>query len=458
MTGLTGPNALPCCFLTALALALMLSASPGVRAPVAMAQEQAGQPDDEQERNRQELAAIEQQIQLTEQQRQALGEEVRKLELDRAQLNTELIAISKRSRQLEARISDSSGKLADLRGEEDGLRASLKERRGILGEVIGALQRLGRNPPPALLVSPQDALGSVRTAILLGAVVPEIRAEADVLAAELAELSRVREAIDEQRAALTADLGALARDEERLNLLLTEKKSRTNDVRQQMAAQTAHSAELAAKAVSLSKLIESLESEIAAARDAADSARKAEAEQLAREKQEVAGEKQPPSQRDFSDAGRISPAIAFEKAVGLLPRPVSGVEVRNYGQADGVGEPSEGLSIATRVSARVTAPADGWVVYAGPFRSYGQLLILNVGSGYHVVMAGMERIDVQLGQFVLAGEPVAVMGARRVASAGAVDVDSSRPVLYVEFRKDGKSIDPSPWWVDPSFKREPDDT
>ncbi|MGZ5862391.1 MAG: murein hydrolase activator EnvC family protein, partial [Methyloceanibacter sp.] len=100
--------------------------------------------------------------------------------------------------------------------------------------------------------------------------------------------------------------------------------------------------------------------------------------------------------------------------------------------------------------ARITAPADGWVVYAGPFRSYGQLLIINAGGGYHILLAGMSRIDVSLGQFVLAGEPVAVMGAVAPTSQGGKD--TSRPVLYVEFRKDGRPIDPDPWWAVASEK------
>jgi septal ring factor EnvC (AmiA/AmiB activator) len=105
--------------------------------------------------------------------------------------------------------------------------------------------------------------------------------------------------------------------------------------------------------------------------------------------------------------------------------------------------------IATRAAAQVTAPCDGWVVYAGPFRSYGQLLILNAGGGYHVLLAGMERISVELGQFVLTGEPVAVMGAGGPATAAGA---SGQPVLYVEFRKDGAPVDPSPWWANASEK------
>ena len=100
------------------------------------------------------------------------------------------------------------------------------------------------------------------------------------------------------------------------------------------------------------------------------------------------------------------------------------------------------------VETQVTSPSDGWVVFSGNFRSYGQLLIINVGGGYHVLLAGLERISVELGQFVLTGEPVGVMG--RDATLGHSFIasgPSDRPVLYVEFRKDGNSIDPTPWWA-----------
>jgi len=111
-------------------------------------------------------------------------------------------------------------------------------------------------------------------------------------------------------------------------------------------------------------------------------------------------------------------------------------------RVDSAVEPIE----VTRAGAQVTAPCDGWVVYAGPFRSYGQLLILNAGGGYHVLLAGMERISVDLGQFVLTGEPVAIMGGGP-QSAAAVATGSSQPILYIEFRKDGVPVDPSPWWA-----------
>jgi len=148
----------------------------------------------------------------------------------------------------------------------------------------------------------------------------------------------------------------------------------------------------------------------------------------------------------LKDPGRLAPAIAFATAKGALPLPVNGVRLREFGSSDGLGSTEKGLWIASRAAAPVIAPCDGWVVYAGPFRSYGQLLILNAGGGYHILLAGMERISVDPGQFVLTGEPVAVMGGGP-QSAAAVATGSTQPTLYVEFRKDGTPVDPSPWWA-----------
>jgi septal ring factor EnvC (AmiA/AmiB activator) len=129
-----------------------------------------------------------------------------------------------------------------------------------------------------------------------------------------------------------------------------------------------------------------------------------------------------------------------------LPLPVNGVRIREFGAPDSLGGTEKGLTIATRTGAQVTAPCDGWVVYAGVFRNYGQVLILNAGGGYHVVLAGMERISVDVGQFVLTGEPVAVMGSG-LQVAATLASGSNQPVLYVEFRKDGTPVDPGPWWA-----------
>jgi septal ring factor EnvC (AmiA/AmiB activator) len=142
--------------------------------------------------------------------------------------------------------------------------------------------------------------------------------------------------------------------------------------------------------------------------------------------------------------GRIKPAIPFSDARGKLPLPAQGRRALTFGERTQFGGQSKGMVIETRPSAQVTSPCDGWVVYAGEFRSYGQLLIINAGDGYHVLLAGLSQIDVQPGQFVLTAEPVGTMsGGQKNSSSAPV----GGPVLYVELRKDGRPIDPDPWWA-----------
>jgi septal ring factor EnvC (AmiA/AmiB activator) len=87
----------------------------------------------------------------------------------------------------------------------------------------------------------------------------------------------------------------------------------------------------------------------------------------------------------------------------------------------------------------VVAPCGGRVVFATSFRSYGLLLIVDCGGGYHAVLAGFDRLDVKVGQQVAAGEPVGVMPAWEPGASG------SRPSLYVELRREGQPVNPAPW-------------
>jgi septal ring factor EnvC (AmiA/AmiB activator) len=144
---------------------------------------------------------------------------------------------------------------------------------------------------------------------------------------------------------------------------------------------------------------------------------------------------------------RLVPKTPFAEARGLLPRPASGETARAFGSPDGYGGTTRGVSIVTRPQAVVSSPADGSVAFAGPFRSYGRLLIIDAGGGYYILLTGMNQINVEVGQFVLAGEPVATMGASASLAPGMGGIETNDPVLYVEFRKDGGSIDPGPWWV-----------
>jgi len=385
----------------------------------------------------QELEATRAQQKSAAEAQQKLKADIAAIGQDRSKLNAQLIDIAAQVRNVETRIGEAEARLRPLDSREAQIRGSLDARRSEIVEVLAALQRAGRRTPPALLVRPEDALQSLRTAMLLGSVVPELRGRAEKLTGDLTELVELRKTIATERDKLAADVDKLRDDQSRLAALVDERQRKQSSIEKDMETE-------GARAIALSKQVDSLQGLIAKMEQDLKSAAKAAA--TASLQGAPASPNGKPNLRALKDPARLSPAIAFASAKGLFAMPVNGVKIREFGGSDGAGGVEKGISLATRAGAQVTTPCDGWVVYAGPFRSYGQLLILNAGGGYHVLIAGMERISVNIGQFVLTGEPVATMGTTsQVASILATN--ASQPVLYVEFRKDGTPIDPGPWWA-----------
>jgi septal ring factor EnvC (AmiA/AmiB activator) len=356
---------------------------------------------------------------------------------DRRKLNQTLIEAASRLRTVEGRVADTEARLKPLDDSERGIRQSLGGRRAAISEVLASLQRIGRNPPPAMMVRPEDALASIRTAIMLGAVLPDMRIQAESLAADLSDLVRIRRDIAEEKERLQRDVAALTEERQRITLLMEERQKKQADTEKAIEEERRKTNSLARQVDNLKDLIGKIEQGLDAKTRSERASARATEEKSLNSRIDLAA---------LQDPGRLAPAVAFASARGHLPLPVNGVRIREFGAPDTLGSTEKGLTIATRAGAQVTVPCDGWVVYAGVFRNYGQVLILNAGGGYHVVLAGMERISVDVGQFVLTGEPVAIMGSGSQVAATLAS-GSNQPVLYVEFRKDGTPVDPSPWWA-----------
>ena len=380
------------------------------------------------EQREQELQSLHEKQSKSAEAEAALKSEIDKIAADRRKLNQDLIDTAARLRDAESKIAGTETRLKPLDDNESALRKSLDGRRATIAEVLAALQRMGRRPPPALIASPEDALQAVRSAMVLGAVLPDMRNEVQALASDLTQLLDLRKKIAAERERLTKEVVSLDGERTRMAALVDARQKQIAEREQALAAERAHAGELAKQAGDLKDLIAKLERDL-------DPATRADREKTTRS-----------SLSALHDPGRLAPAIAFASLRGKVPMPVNGIKIRDYGVPDPSGSTERGVSFATRAGAQVTAPIDGWVVYAGPFRSYGQLLILNAGGGYHVLLAGMERISVDLGQFVLTGEPVAAMGNGSHVAA-ILATGSSQPVLYVEIRKDGTPVDPGPWWA-----------
>lgn len=404
----------------------------------AVAQETGAIPDPR-AASRAEFERVTREMTLSDEKVARLAADIATLRKDHATITAALIQSAKTEKKLNQDIDQISARLGDQKSREEAIRRSLWARRDVLAEVLGGLQRMGLNPPPAILVTPQDALSSVRSAILLGAVLPELRSETDLLLADLNELSRLSASIQAERDRLAAAGADLLVERKKLSFLLSEKERLRSENEAAIESERKRSAELARKADSLEDLIDALEVDARKKAAKEEAQRKAD-EAKARRENELAAMPVP-------ENNRLVGAVAFDALKGQLALPVSGRRSKRFGSKDGLGGVMRGDMVATQSTSIVTSPVDASVLYAGPFRSYGQLLILNAGDGYHVVLAGMGRITVAQGQAVLAGEPVGAMGEARLASAAA-DVGKVGPELYVEFRKDGAPIDPERWWID----------
>ncbi|TRC89936.1 murein hydrolase activator EnvC [Mesorhizobium sp. WSM4303] len=402
-------------------------------------------PDPDQSRAEYEKVSAE--ITLSSERLAKLAADIAAVKKDHASITAALIQSAMTEQKLGQDIEDIGARLEGLKGEEQKIRVSLAARRDVLAEVLGALQRMGLNPPPAILVKPEDALSSVRSAILLGAVVPELRQQTDKLLADLKEQTRVTASIEAERTRLTVAVGEQTAEKKRLSMLLEAKQKLEADTWTAIVAEKQRSQALAAKAGSLKELIASLEAD--KSRKAADAAKAGEQKAADADKTDADTTASTElASLPVPEGNRLTASAPFSALQGQVALPVTGKIKRRFGADDGNGAVMLGDMVATQSGAIVTAPADGNVLYAGPFRSYGQLLILNAGDGYHVVLAGMSRISVASGQSVLAGEPVGAMGEARVASTSASKNGNATPELYVEFRKDGKPVDPTPWWAD----------
>ncbi|NQW11580.1 MAG: peptidoglycan DD-metalloendopeptidase family protein [Alphaproteobacteria bacterium] len=360
-----------------------------------------------------------------------------------AKLRTRMAKAASQAQSTERTAVEVVTQLAALRDRAGAARAQLADRHSELGRLIGALQRLARRPPETLLLMRRPPLETVHTGILLEAAIPRVNAKATQLRVELANLAALEAEIDDQRARLDAATAALALERAHLTLLAAEKAALLESTEHRAEGMAEQVQQLAESARSLRELVQSL--------DAQATRERAEQERLTAL---VQPEPRPSSESTVGGAAiPRTPALAFlpgapavSTVKGELFSPVSGQMTRRFGQPDPEGLRDRGVVLKTSSGATVVAPYDGTVLYAGVFEGFGLILIIEHGEGYHTLLAGLGRIDLGVGQRVLAGEPVGAMGAPGSAGVG------QGPELYVELRHNGDPIDPLPWFAGLSEK------
>lgn len=349
-------------------------------------------------------------------------------------LKGSMVAAARAVQEHEENLSGLEIQFRELKAMEAETESALERRREQMTGVLTALQRLAWRPTEALIAQPASPADTVRSAILLRSVLPRIEDSAKALRDELTQLASLREDIDVQRQRITSTAGHLAEERRRIEGMVARKARLQQQAEERSSDSEKRLARLADEAKDLRELMARLEQE-RREREAREAAARAAAEKAAREAADEARRKQqqaavpPPPPAASAPAGK-----SFSESQGGMPLPARGKIVARYGEHTDVGTAHKGITIETRPGARVVAPHEGLVAFAGRFRGYGLLLIIEHGEGYHTLLAGMSRIDSTVGQRLLAGEPVGVME----------DSDAS-PALYVELRHNGQPINPLPW-------------
>lgn len=297
-------------------------------------------------------------------------------------------------------------RIAALDEEAAARRAAIAKRRSEIAATAGALLQLARRPPESLALEPHSPLESARAGLLASATIPELERRAGELRGELTALETARVAAAREREKLSAALAALAAESARLDAAIDARNkalSRLTDDSREYAARLER---MGREAQDLRDLVARLEDRPVAAPVRAPAAR----------------------------------APATPRATGELAAlagyrwPARGGLIESFGDTQSGGQTARGLTIEPRETAAVVAPFDGTVAFAGPFRGYGLILILEHSGGYHSVLAQLGRIDAVVGQAVTAGEPVGRAGAS----------EQGTPVLYLELRRNGQPVDPTP--------------
>lgn len=500
----------------------MLAAPPTFGFPVPSALAQSGASADDARRRLNEQKA---KLDGERKRAKDLKSDVNQIREDRERLTQRLQETARLVQASEAQLTEIEERREELEAQEKILRGSLETRFASIARLMSGMQRIGRNPPPMIITKRDDALSMVRSAMLLAAAYPELRGQALALRSQLDQLVAIQDKTVAEGERLKAETLRHQQAQTRLASLMEERRQTLQQRQAELADANKLAAEMARSVQDLSGLIERLERQAARQPPQptptpveppapAVTAQPKPPDSIVTAVTPPPGAPQPafpqsgpqspvgpapqpgssptvrpvetvavpglpprvPAQPEPSPAivlapspdrvamaipRRLEPSQPFQAMRGLLQLPAQGRRVLSFGER-GASIRSEGIAIETRPGAQIIAPSEGTVMYAGEFRSYGQVLIINAGGGYLVLLAGLSQIDVQVGQAVLAGEPVGTMKApqgenliqRGPAGRTAPKDEGQRatPVLYVEFRKDGKSIDSAPWWADGTKK------
>ncbi len=341
----------------------------------------------------------------------ALENERVKVRKDVAELKKILAKVARQTQTIETDLTALEHETQRLTDRATTLTAQIDQDREKYIDLLAALQRLEATPPPTLALTPRDAKRAANAGHLMATLSGQLKKRAEVLSLNLTALEVTQDQLILKRSNLAETQARLKSEIQTVNQGLENKSNLETKLSAEKQVAAAEAERLAAESKTLLELIAKLESEAAKVIPRTKPGRK-------------------PSTKVVLPEG----TKRFAEAKGRLLKPVSGRLIKKYGRGE------KGLTFAGRASAKVLAPYAGRVEFSGPFKNYDNVVILNVGDGYFVLLTGLDKLHIDAGDNVRRGEPV-----------GALP-NQSNSELYIELRRNGSPVNPGPWLASADVK------
>lgn len=346
------------------------------------------------------LKSVEQTLEETKAAQKELEQKTKKAEKDLKAARKKLVKTARTVQDSESSLQNIEEKISANATRQNELNTTLDQNRTELARLVMALQKMGRMPKEALITSPDTPYKTAQSALLMRSLIPTIQKQTDALAETLRELETVTATLNTQRAEAAEHLKALQAEEQELKTLLKKRETLFARTQEDSAANAKTIEKIAREAKDLKTLISALKTQ--------------------RQEERTRAMKHKPSAN----------SIQAIPTIGQETLPVPGMIVTRFNETDDFGAPSQGIKIKARGGSLIVAPMGGLVRFAGTFKNYGQMVILEHKKGYHSLIAGFEKIDTVVGQALSAGEPLGRLS-------------TNRPQLYYELRKNGNPVNPA---------------
>ena len=294
--------------------------------------------------------------------------------------------------------------------------------------MIIALERIRRLPPETLIARPGAPRETAQAATALNSILPELNKRAEELKVRIEELNILEASLEKNQVELKASRDKLKTEKVKMDTLVVSRAKLYEATQSDVKAQQKAVQEATKEAKDFEELIARVERQ--------NRQQEKERQKKLKERSKKSSDQDAPSGRTIREDERELAATL--PGLGAAQLPVSGVVRARYGERDEIGALSEGVRIEGRPDAVVVAPMGGVVRYAGDFKSYGNIILLEHKNNYHSLIAGLNRIDTVVGQSVDSGEPIGSLGTR----------SGTRPTLYYELRLNGKPVNPARKFTD----------